>query len=236
MRVAVFVFIGVHSWLIASAQSFETAAIKPNSSGTNNSHGHSDNGGINFENYSLRRLIQSAYDVKDYALSAPAWLADEHFDIVARTPEGGPGNQFPLMMQSLLAERFGLKVHKEPKSISGYALVAGKKPPVLHEKPAGAGSNTNSNGGKLVGTNVSMDRLADILSRFIREPVQDQTGLTGVMDVTLEWTPDQSDPTANGPGSIFTALQEQLGLKLQPEKITIDTLVVDHIDRVPTEN
>jgi uncharacterized protein (TIGR03435 family) len=235
MRFCLFVFLGVHSWLITSAQSFDTAAIKPNNSGTNNSHGHSDNGGINFENYSLRQLVKQAYDVKDYSLSAPAWLADVHFDIVARAPEGKPGISFLPMLQSLLKERFGLVVRHEPKLISGYALVAGKKPPVLHERPAGAGSNTNSNKGKLVGTNVSMDRLADILSSLIHEPVQDQTGLSGVMDIKLEWTPDQSD-TADGPGSIFTALQEQLGLKLQPQKITIDTLVVDHIDRVPTEN
>jgi uncharacterized protein (TIGR03435 family) len=236
MRFVLFVFIGVNSWLAcASGQSFDIAAIKPNNSGTNNSHGHSDNGGINFENYSLRQLIQQAYDVKDYALSAPAWLADEHFDVVARAPEGNPSSSFLPMMQSLLKERFGLVVHHEPKLISGYALVAGKKPPVLHEKPAGAGSNTNSGGGKMNGTNVSMDKLADLLSRFIHEPVQDQTGLAGVMDIKLEWTPDQSD-TADGPGSIFTALQEQLGLKLQSQKITIDTLVVDHIERVPTEN
>jgi uncharacterized protein (TIGR03435 family) len=157
------------------------------------------------------------------------------FDIVARAPEGTPGKQLNAMMQSLLAERFGLIAHREQKSIPGYALVAGKKPPVLHEQAPSTGSNTNSNNGKMNGTNVSMDKLADILSRQIHEPVQNQTGLTGVMDIKLEWTPDQSD-TADGPGSIFTALQEQLGLKLQAQKITIDTLVVDHIDRVPTEN
>jgi uncharacterized protein (TIGR03435 family) len=174
--------------------------------------------------------------VKDYSLTAPSWLADEHFDIVARAPEEATEKQLQAMMQALLRERFALAAHREPKSISGYALVAGKKPPVLHARPAGGGSNTNSTGGKMDGTNVSMDKLADLLSRFIRQPVQDQTGLSGVLDIHLEWTPEQADPTADGPGSIFTALQEQVGLKLQAQKITIDALVVDHIERVPTEN
>jgi uncharacterized protein (TIGR03435 family) len=81
-----------------------------------------------------------------------------------------------------------------------------------------------------------MEKLADILSRQIRQPVENRTGLTGVMDVKLEWTPDQADPSADGAGSIFTALQEQLGLKLQAQKISIDSIVVDHAERVPTEN
>jgi uncharacterized protein (TIGR03435 family) len=230
-----FTFICVHSWP-AFGQSFEAASIKPNNSGSFSSHGHTDNGGVRLENYSLKQLIQQAYDVKDYAFTGPSWLEDTRFDIVARTPEATKGNQLQLMMQSLLAERFGLKVHREPKSVAGYALVAGKKPPVLHERAAGTGSNTNSNNGKMEGTNVSMDRLADILARMIRQPVQDQTGLAGVMDIKLEWTPDQADPTTDGPGSIFTALEEQVGFKLQAKKITIDALVVDHIERTPTDN
>lgn len=232
-----FVFICVHSWLTMSfGQSFEAASIKPNNSGSFNSSWHSNDGGIRIENSSLRQLILQAYDLKEYSFTGPAWLNDVRFDIVAKAPEGVPEKQLNAMMQSLLAERFGLTAHREPKSISGYALVAGKKPPALHETPAGTGSNTNSGNGKMNGTNVSMDKLADILARIIRQPVQDQTGLAGVMDIKLEWTPEQSDPTVDGPGSIFTALQEQIGLKLQAQKITIDALVVDHIERVPTEN
>jgi len=219
----------------AFGQSFEAAAIKPNTSGSSSSHGHSDNLLINLENYSLKELILDAYSIKDYALTAPSWLDDVRFDVAAKVPAKAASEQIPLMMHSMLAERFGLKVHREPKMISGYALVAGKKPPVLHESQRG-GSNTSSNNGKLTGTNVSMEWLADILSRLIRQPVQNQTGLTGVLDVNLTWTPDQADPTMDGPGSIFTALQEQLGLKLEAKKITIDTLVVDHVERAPTEN
>jgi uncharacterized protein (TIGR03435 family) len=229
--------IGVSLWFgSAFGQSFEAASIKPNKSGSFNSSGHSDNGGIRLENYSLQQLIAQAYDVKDYSLTGPVWLGDDHFDIVARTTEGTPGNLLRPMLQSLLAERFGLMVHWEPKLVSGYALVAGKKPPLLHEKPAGAGSNTNTGNGNMHGTNVAMDKLADLLARLVHQPVQDQTGLVGVFDVNLEWTPEQAEPAAGDPGSIFTALQEQVGLKLEPQKVTIRVLVVDRIERVPTEN
>jgi uncharacterized protein (TIGR03435 family) len=221
---------------VTFGQSFETASIKPNNSGGYNASGHTDNGGVRLENYSLKQLIQQAYDVQDYAFSGPDWLADERFDVVARTPEGTQGKQLEGMLQSLLAERFGVKVHREPKSISGYALAAGKKPPALHEQPAGAGSNTHYSNGKMEGTNVSMDGLADMLARILHQPVQNQTGVNGVFDLKLEWTPEQADPNAEGPGSIFTAIQEQVGLKLQAQKITIEGLVVDHAERVPTGN
>jgi uncharacterized protein (TIGR03435 family) len=113
-------------------------------------------------------------------------------------------------------------------------LVPGKKPPTLHEKPADAGTNTSGGRGTLKGTNISMAYLADFLSRELDQPVQDQTGLPGVTDVSLEWSPDGQ--AGDRPSSILTAIQEQLGLKLEPRKITVDVLVIDHVERVPTEN
>ena len=196
---------------------------------------HTTDHGITAENVSLKQLIERAYGVADYSLSGPAWLGDDKFDIAARQPDGAPKGQMRTMLQSLLAERFGLAAHFEHKSLSGYALVAGKKPPVLHDKPAGAGTNTNTGRGTIKGTNVSMADLAGLLSRQLDQPVQDQTGLPGVLDISLEWSPDpaQADDRAS---SLFTAVQEQLGLKLQAQKVTVDVLVVDHVERVPTEN
>jgi uncharacterized protein (TIGR03435 family) len=163
-------------------------------------------------------------------------LGDDKFDIAASQPSGSPPGQILTMLQALLADRFGLVVHREPKLLSGYALVPGKKPPTLHEKPSGAGTNTSGGRGTLKGTNISMAYLADFLSRELDQPVQDQTGLPGVFDVSLEWSPDQANPAPDRPSSIFTAVQEQLGLKLQPQKVTVNVLVVDHAERVPTEN
>jgi uncharacterized protein (TIGR03435 family) len=218
----------------AFGESFEVTSVKPNRSGSNSSSTHTTNGRITAENVSLKQLIERAYSVADYSLSGPAWLGDDKFDIAAKQPSGAPQGQMLTMLQSLLAERFGLVVHREPKSLPGYALVPGKKPPTLHEKPADAGTNTSGGRGTLKGTNISMAYLADFLSRELDQPVQDQTGLPGVTDVSLEWSPDGQ--AGDRPSSILTAIQEQLGLKLEPRKITVDVLVIDHVERVPTEN
>jgi len=230
--------IGVALWLgVAFGQSFEVTSVKPNKSGSNDSSTNTTNGSIHAENVSLRQLIFRAYGVSGYSLTGPDWLGDDKFDIAAKQPGGAAQDQMRAMLRSLLAERFGLVAHFEQKSLSGYALIPGKKPPALHEKPANAGVNTHSGGGSLKATNVSMADVAGLLSRQLDQPVQDQTGLPGVCDISLEWSPDgKTDAAAGRPSSIFTAIQEQLGLKLQPQKITVDVLVIDHIERVPTEN
>jgi uncharacterized protein (TIGR03435 family) len=222
----------------AFGQSFEVAIVKPNNSGRNSSTSDTDNNSLRAENISLKQLIERAYGIADYSLSGPAWLGDARFDIAAKQAAGTPKGQMLLMLRSLLAERFGLAVHHEPKPRSGYALVLGKKPPTLHEKLADAGVHTTFGPGKLKGTNVSMSDLAGILSRQLNEPVQDQTGLPGVFDLSLEWNSEltQTDTASDRLSSIFTAVQEQLGLKLQAQKVTVDVLVVDHAERVPTEN
>jgi len=226
---------GVSLWpAVAFGQSFEVASVKPNKSGSNDSSTNTTPGSITAQNVSLRQLIFRAYGVSGYSLSGPNWLGDEKFDIAAKQPSGATPGQMRPMLQALLAERFRLVAHFEKKSLAGYALIAGKKSPALHEKPPNVGVNTHSGTGRLNATNVSMADLAGLLSRQLDQPVQDQTGLPGVTDVNLEWSPDGQ--TADRPSSILTAIQEQLGLKLQPQKVTVDVLVVDHIERVPTEN
>jgi uncharacterized protein (TIGR03435 family) len=230
--------IGVALWLGAAfGQSFEVTSVKPNKSGSNDSSTNTTDGSIQAQNVSLRQLIFRAYGVSGYSLIGPDWLGDDKFDIAAKQPGGAAQNEMRAMLRSLLADRFGLVAHFESKSLSGYALMAGKKPPTLHEKPANVGVNTHSGGGKLNATNVSMTDLAGLLSRQLDQPVQDQTGLPGVSDISLEWSPDGQVAAGEArPSSIFTAIQEQLGLKLQPEKVTVDVLVIDHVERVPAEN
>jgi uncharacterized protein (TIGR03435 family) len=230
---------GVALWLgTAFGQSFEVATVKPNNSGRNSSTSDTDNTSLRAENISLKQLIERAYGIADYSLSGPAWMGDARFDVAAKQAAGTPKGLMLPMLRSLLTERFRLAVHHEQKSIAGYALVPGKKPPTLHEKSADVGVHTTFGSGKLKGTNVSMADLASILSRQLNEPVQDQTGLPGVFDVNLEWMPElaQTDTASDRLPSIFTAVQEQLGLGLQAQKITVDVLVVDHVERIPTEN
>ncbi len=237
--------------LICAAQpspaplAFEVAAIKPNNSGSNATSEHSDNDTILMTNASLRMLVQRAYDVHDDSCVAPAWLASTHFDITAKAPGHFDYRlQFRPMLRTLLAERFKLAVHHENKTVSGYALVRMKGDLKFQEVEAGNG-DTNSSGrrGHYDAKRVTMQMLADFIRREVGDPVVDQTGLAGIYQLKLDYTPENNQPRPDGTPapesegpSIFTAVQEQLGLKLVRQKVTVDILVVDHIEKTPTEN
>lgn len=172
-------------------------------------------------------------DGRDYLFSGPDWLDEERFDITARFATETSEHDVLLMLQSLLAERFNLVFHRETRQFSAYALVIGKGGPKLHPAAAPQGSfKFRALAGHAVGFSISMPALADRLSRpdfQIDRRVVDFTGLTGTFDLTLDWGGE------NGP-SIFTAIQEQLGLKLEARKIPLEVFVVDHVSRVPTPN
>jgi uncharacterized protein (TIGR03435 family) len=146
------------------------------------------------------------------------------------------------MLQSLLADRFKLKVHHETRPLSVYALVAGKSGPKFKpstpEEPSVGRFNVNGRIETMTFTTVSMDDLADALTgSYSDRPIIDKTGLTGNYDIKLEATPQSRITRDPQPAdlSIFTAVQEQLGLKLEPTKAPVDVLVVDHIEK-PSEN
>ena len=228
--------VGFALWLgTALGQSFEAASIKPNTSGSNNSSTHTTRGGLTAGNVTLRRLIARAYVVADDALFGPEWLGDIHFDIVAKIPAGAPTGQEWLMLQSLLAQRFGLQIHRETRPVRVYAILAGKNPPAMHDKPSGAEVNTNSGDGGLGGTNASMADLAGLLSLRLGHSVQDQTGLQGVFNFNVKWSLDSAHPE-DRVFAILTAVEEKLGLKLRAQEVSVEVLVVDHAERVPTEN
>jgi uncharacterized protein (TIGR03435 family) len=140
-----------------------------------------------------------------------------------------------------LAERFHLAVHRESKEMPAYALVLAKSGPKLQQvEPGGTSMNDNedNNSRRITAERASMAVLAETLARIVEHPVVDQTGLQGVYSLKLQYTPDnpKSDgPDAAGP-SIYAALQEQLGLKLQTQRLPVEVIVVDYVERVPTEN
>lgn len=221
----------------AALSSFEVAAIKLNISGDGSSHINTTDGSVFMRNVSLRSIIEQAYDLKRYTLSAPDWTNSQHFDINARATGKVKQEELRLMLQSLLAERFALKFHRESKEMSAYALLPAKNGFKL--KPvegSGSGINSSNGAGKAQAKckHVSMPRLADFLSDRVDHPVVDQTGIPDAYDFTLEWSPNQNTEDA-GP-SIFTALNDQLGLRLEPRKLPVSILVVDSISKTPTEN
>lgn len=227
---------------------FEVASVKPNTSGTGNYGTTTSKGQIRFDNASLKSCIQQAFDVRDFSLSGPGWLDDARFDIVAKIPAGAPGNAIAAMLQTLLKDRFKLASHWAPKELSGYALVMAGNGVTLHPVENTGQVSTSTGDRMIAGKQISMDTFADLLGRHLNMPVQNLTGLEGVFQIKLEWTPDAAPdaPSGSAPSvklpdsavgpSIFTALQQQLGLRLRSQKVTIQTLVVDHIERLPSEN
>jgi uncharacterized protein (TIGR03435 family) len=227
----------------AAPLAFEVASVKANTSGSGSSSSHGSKGQTMFTNVALSQLIERAYSVKDFQLTGPDWLGNVRFDITVKYPGETTNEQRDLMLQTLLAERLNLAIHRESKEMPAYALVVAKNGPKLEEgKPGGASTTTNR--GRFEDKGISMAGLADQLARQMERPVADKTGLTGVYNLKLEWTPDEQ-PAGKGDGasgepalgpSIFAALQEQLGLKLQTQKMPVEIIVVDRVERVPTEN
>jgi uncharacterized protein (TIGR03435 family) len=216
-----------------TSPSFEVATIKPNHSESGNSSTSGSRGQLTMENQSLKRLIERAWDVRDFSFSGPGWLDTVRFDLVAKPPAGTAPDQFLPMLQTLLTERFKLAIHREKRTVTGYALVVAKGGPKFVVVDGATPGGTSTGRGRLEAKSSSVPVFADMLARQLDQPVQDMTNLAGLYNLKLEWTPDEASP--EGP-TLFTALQEQLGLKLQPQKIMIDVLVVDSAERIPTEN
>lgn len=185
-----------------------------------------------------------AYRIRpeDRILGGPKWLDEKHYDIDARAehPDGGIMN----MLQALLAERFHLSLHNETRLLPGYALVITKSGMKARrsapDTPANRLNTTNGSRGRMDASALSMEALAARLVGYLNARVMDATGLPGYFDFGLRWNPDDSQadgPPSNGPDgpSLFTALQEQLGLKLEPRKVPTDMLIVDHAE-LPSEN
>jgi uncharacterized protein (TIGR03435 family) len=241
--------------------SFEVAAIKPNKSGGGHSRSGFDNGRFTAENASLKILIQyDAYGVPGpQLLGGPDWLATQKFDIDAKVDDQTaermdklPNEQRNLLMhqlvQQLLADRFKLAVHWEHKELPVYALVVEKTSPGLHPAKDPDKDSRSSTNGTLTDQGVTMTDLAEqmtqILNRELGRIVVDKTALQGKYDLTLTWSPDNHsanftngsvDNAAPLGPSIFTAVKEQLGLKLESTKSSVEVLVIDHIE-APSEN
>lgn len=243
---------------------FEVATVKPSRPDANSSTLNIGVGRITVENMSLFTIIKFAYGVNiganDQIEGAPNWIRQTHFDITAKEEGRTAAKMETLtiedrmrtmrtMMQALLAERFSLKVHREAKERAVNALVVAKGGPKLQQNPgcpleknercktdSWLGLHSDGRGHMESRGSTTMD-LADSLagqSDIGGKTVVDQTGLTGRYNFTLTWTPESKGGDDPGP-SLFTALQEQLGLKLEVRKLPVDVLVVDQVEQ-PTEN
>ncbi len=223
---------------------FEVASVRP----ADCSEPSFNFGGDLFQisHYPLGTLISMAYGVRgDRILEKPNWLNSECFTISAKlasgtaTLEDEKGNtNFVLRgvkvpLQKLLAERFRLSVHFTQRDAPGYALVIAKGGPKLREATDFTSHGSRTPDGMRF-PSVSTKSLAEALTGLAGGPVVDKTGLTGIYDIRLNFAPE--GVTDSPLPSVFTAVQEQLGLKLEPTKVPVQMLVIDHVEKVPTEN
>ena len=219
-------------------EAFEVASIKANNSGEHGSSANANKDQVMLHNISLKRLVEIAYRVRDYGFSGPDWLDTLNFDITAKMPEGSAPNQYPAMLRTLLIERFKLAVHRESRMVSGYALVPAKSGLKLQAVQTEELPSSNAGHGHLDAKGFSMKDLAELLARTLDRPVADKTGISGKFNLALDFAEDaDANSSDSARPSIFTALQEQLGLRLTSgEKVSVEVVVVDHIERVPTDN
>jgi len=196
-------------------------------------------------------VFKYAYSVQpDQVVGGPEWLRTQKFDILAdpETEKRPSSDQMKALVQQLLVERFHIVMHKEQKMLPVYVLVKTADTPKLTKStadPTGIPVVGYNPRGELDVGNATMANFATFLQRFVLDrPAVDQTGIPGHFDLTLRWTPDNShaggkpdDPQedASAPPNLFTAIKEQLGLKLQPAKAPVDVFVIDRAER-PVEN
>lgn len=237
-------------WLVLAASSshasaqeretpprFEVASVKVNPSGGTSSSNDFSGANVVFRNYTLGGIVQTAFSVERLNLEAPDWIYDPRFDITAKVADGTASlEQRRRMLQTLLVERFGLTYHREVKQRSGFALVVGKNGAKIQPVEDVGGHNNDNRPGRMERLRTTIPDFASVIASVLRQPVTDETKLPGRYNILLTYAPDRgADAQLDGP-SIFTAVEEQLGLRLEPRKIPVDTLVIDSVLKVPTEN
>ena len=246
--VALLLATAVFGQTVETPPAFEAASVKLNAG---SAYAYNIGPGqIELRNHPLTILIFMAYGVGNSSFSGPDWLDSVKVDVVAKLPASAAGLSpkerdriWRPMLQTLLAERFQLKIHREERVIPGYALVVAPGGPKMRrvETPT-RGAVT---AGSITGSSTPIAQIVASAAGAVGRPVRDMTGLSGNYEVNLTWTPEDkllasaenpSPDPGDRPPSIFTALREKLGLRLEPREFPMQIVVVDHVEKVPTQN
>jgi uncharacterized protein (TIGR03435 family) len=227
---------------------FEVATVKRNISRSGSAtSGLVQGDRVTSTNVTLTQMVRTAYGVQEFQIAGqPSWFDTERYDVQAKIPSGARREDWTLMFQALLADRFKLVLHKENRAMSVLELIVAKNGPKLKaaDRSKCDPSNPSNVCGfraaptEIIGTGVSMGQLATRLSRSLGLIVLDKTELKGEFDLEIRWTNDEGVPlppgASAGPG-LYPAIQEQLGLRLQSARAPVETLVIDRVQR-PAEN
>jgi uncharacterized protein (TIGR03435 family) len=219
---------------------FEVVSVKPGDPASLGSSSGTPAGRLVMRNTTLKNLVMSAYRLNEYEIAGgPTWMDSAKFNIDATLPAGAPQGQIPLMMQTMLADRFRLESHRETRTLREYALVVAKGGPKFG-KPSESdhkGVVTSQSDNQITGWGRPLSDLARMLIGAVGAPVVDQTGLKGQYDFDLKFAPllGASRGSDDALPDVFAVLQGQLGLKLEAIKGAVELLVIDRAEK-PTEN
>jgi len=220
---------------------FDVATIRANPTADPNSGNWSlpGIGSFRASGVSLAVLIRLAYGIDDkQILNRPAWLNTNLYDVLAKPEEGITLTRAELRprLQLLLQQRFHLVAHRETHDIPGFVLVEAKRGAKLQPTKGAKFPNyhVELHAGRINLRNSSLDDIAASITSVISRPVLNQTNLQGSYDIDVTYAPDEN-PDSNLP-SLFTALEETLGLRLTPQKVPVEVLVIDSVDPTPTPN
>jgi uncharacterized protein (TIGR03435 family) len=227
--------------------SLEVAAIKLSDPDARGTSFHTEGRRLDIKNQTIHNMLAFAYGIHSKQIvDEPGWLATDRYDVdgIIDT-EGQPSlKQLQSMLKKLLADRFQLKMHHESRELSVYALTVAKDGPRLTRSkgdPNLLGDENDQNRNGVVTqsiVNMSMTDFTLIMQYYVDRPIVDQTNLTGKWDMKWTWTSDEGRLPAdavNPPPGLFTAIQEQLGLKLEAKRAPADVFVIDHVER-PSAN
>lgn len=223
---------------------FEVASIKPTEPGPKSVTATA--GSLVMRGQRQIDLIMWAYRVQDYQVSGPADLREMRFDVAAKASGPATESEMRVMMQALLADRFKLVFHRKTEEKPVYILTVAKGGHKLKEVATEGSPSFRTGKLSLTGSGARISQMTDFLSGdALNAPVIDRTGLTGLYDYAVDinafvteqmMRASQNGPPIEAPGIVARALQEQLGLKLDAGKAPVETLVIDHVEKVPTEN
>jgi uncharacterized protein (TIGR03435 family) len=218
---------------------FEVASVKPSGADPSSTSGiYTGHGRLDAHNVTLKRCIMGAYGVGPHQISeGPDWLDSDRFQILANADQ--PINDDAVLMamlQGLLTERFHLVLHRETRTMPALILEVGKGPKLERAAAGEASTNTSTNnsGVTIEARNTGMNLFAQVLARNMDLPVVNHTELAGIFNFKLHWTPDSTRLAAGAAdeASLFTAIQEQLGLRLRSQKAPVEVLVIDRVEKL----
>ena len=230
---------------------FETASIHISEPGQNSAEFHSRPGMLTIRNYTLHGCIEWAYNLRPRQIEGPGWLNDVRIDIQARSEnEQADDDEIRLMLRTLLAERFGMKAHETQKEQQDYELTVGKDGARFHARGDKDGSAFNLSKGNgssgfsedktgAMAQRVTMYDFANKLSELLNRIVIDKTGLPGSYDLRIDITPYLPTSGEGKPdimSIIFAGLNDQLGLKVEAGRESVELLTIDSINKSPTDN